>query len=101
MNGFLLPSGLTVDEPFDRLQRFCAEEYPYYDAIPSSHPDRVEPLDVVATVAMNSHLSAAGIRRVHRWMSEHCELILSAIPEQASLLTADEPLLVSLQALLE
>ncbi len=30
---------------------FCAEEYPYYDAIPSRDPDMVEPLDVLVTVS--------------------------------------------------
>jgi hypothetical protein len=47
-----LPSGLSIPDPTDRMLRFCREEYPYYDGLPSGDPDRIKPLDVLATVAL-------------------------------------------------
>jgi hypothetical protein len=79
---------------------FCREEYPYYDGI-SPNPNRIEPVDVVVTVAMNSFLSADGIRRVHRWMSENCEDILASIPLDINLRDVTPDQLEVLRALLE
>jgi hypothetical protein len=66
-----LPSGLSIPDPTDRMLRFCREEYPYYDGLPSGDPDRIEPLDVLATVAVNGfyNANAATLRRVHRGLA--------------------------------
>jgi hypothetical protein len=58
-----LPSGLSIPDPTDRMLRFCREEYPYYDGLPSGDPDRIEPLDVLATVAVNGFYNANARRR--------------------------------------
>ena len=62
-----IPSGLLLPDPFGRLRSFCRGEYVYYDAIPSADPNRIEPLDVLVTVAVNSFVnSAAKVYRVHQ-----------------------------------
>ncbi|MFH1329802.1 MAG: DUF6308 family protein [Actinomycetota bacterium] len=85
-----LSSGLSIAEPAVRLLAFCHEEYAYYDGIASGDPDRVDPIDVLATVSMNSRVNdAAGVRSVHRGLSAACEPILPHIPEDADLLDFD------------
>jgi hypothetical protein len=54
-----LSSGCTIERPYDRLLAFCHGEYIYYDAIPSRDPSRIDPLDVLVTVAMNSFVNSA------------------------------------------
>ncbi|MGH2716013.1 MAG: DUF6308 family protein [Thermoleophilaceae bacterium] len=66
--------------------RSCRAEYAYYDAIPSSDPDVIEPLDVLVTVAMNSFVNTAvKVRLVHQGMAANCEPLLGTIPEHADL----------------
>jgi hypothetical protein len=85
-----LPSGCTIPDPEERLGAFCTGEYIYYDAIVSAEPNRIEPLDVLATVAVNSFVnSAAKLYRVHQGLRTACEPLLSAIPEDADLLDLD------------
>ena len=43
MTVLALPTGCKVEVPEDRLLRFFAEEYAYYDGIPSADPDHVTP----------------------------------------------------------
>jgi hypothetical protein len=93
MEQIVLLSGLTIANPLDRLERFCAEEYVYYDGIPSSEPNDIEPLDVLATVSVNSFVnSATQVRRVHRGLAAVCDPILAEIPEDADLLEFDQSL---------
>ena len=76
-----------MEQPLDRMLAFCRAEYAYYDALPSAVPNRIEPLDVLATVAMNSFVnSATKVRQVHLGMSERCDPLLSHIPEDADLM---------------
>jgi hypothetical protein len=49
-----LRSGCSIAEPLDRLRRFCAEEYDYYDAVVDHDPVHVSPADVAITIAVNS-----------------------------------------------
>ena len=73
-----LTSGCEITSPCDRLRRFCVVEYDYYDAIPSANPNRIDPVDVLATVSVNSSInSAAKVNAVHRGMAEACEPILA------------------------
>jgi hypothetical protein len=73
--------------------RFFVEEYPYYDGIPSADPDRIDPVDVLATVSVNSFVNdAAKVRRIHRGLATTCELLLPAVPLDANLSDADPPL---------
>ena len=86
MREIRFPSGLIVSDPLERLVRFCREEYDYYDAVPPCHPNRIEPLDVLATVGINSRLdTAAKVRTVHRGMSSAVNPLLEQIPERAEL----------------
>ena len=88
-----LPSGPVISDAVDRMLRFCREEYPYYDALPSGDPDQVEPLDVLAAVAVNGffNANAATIRGVHRGLAGACTPLLSAIPRDADLLASHPP----------
>jgi len=85
-----LASGLVVADPLGRLLAFCTEEYAYYDAIPSTRPNRIEPIDILATVSMNSFVNSANrVWSVHQGLAGACEPILEQIPEDADLRTFD------------
>jgi len=82
-----LPSGLVIPDALGRLRWFCRGEYAYYDGIGFTDPDRIEPLDVLVTVAMNSFVnSAARVHRVHQGMAAACDPILPQISVDAHLL---------------
>ena len=92
---FTLPSGLNLPfaEAESRLLQFCREEYSYYDGIADLMPFRIEPIDVIATVAMNSRVNeAALIRAVHRGLAGRCDSLLGRIPVNADLMTYDPQL---------
>ena len=56
-------------------------------------PNRVEPIDVMVTIAMNSFVNNATIvRLVHRGLAVRCDAILYRIPVNADLLTFDPQL---------
>ena len=94
-----LPSGLGVDLG-DSLDRFFAEEWAYYDAIPDRDPDRVLPDDVLVTVAMNSFVNDANkVRQVHRGLSEKVDGILPLIPVDADLRDFDPDLTLAKELL--
>ncbi len=94
-----LTSGLTVADPLGRLFAFCAEEYAYYDIIPSTDPHRIDPVDVLVTVAMNSFVNTADkVRSIHRGLAEACDSILGTIPEDADLRTFSLPIVGRLLA---
>jgi hypothetical protein len=77
-------------EAESRLLRFCRAEYAYYDAIADLVPYRIEPIDVIATVTMNSRVNEASlIRRVHRGLAGRCDSLLARIPLNADLMTYD------------
>ena len=101
MDALALPSG-RIANPDGRLLSFCQGEYEYYDAIPSLDPDRVEPLDVLVTVAMNSRVdSAVKVHRVHQGLAANCDHLLPTLPEDANLVDLDrwrEPLCELLHA---
>jgi hypothetical protein len=93
---FTLGSGLKFScaEAESRLLRFCREEFPYYDGIPDSMPSRIEPIDVLATVAMNSRVNEASlIRTVHRGLAGRCDSLRARIPANANLMTYDPELI--------
>jgi len=90
---FRLTSGLVVADPLGRLLAFCAEEYAYYDAVPSTNPNHIDPVDVLVTVSMNSFVNTAEkARSIHRGLAEACDPILEVIPEDADLRVIDLPL---------
>jgi hypothetical protein len=87
-----LASGLSIEDPLLRLTRFCEHEYSYYDAVPKGDPNHVEPVDVLATVGINSRIDTADkVRTVHLGMAANCDPLLPVIPPDADLLTF-EPL---------
>jgi hypothetical protein len=87
-----LPSGISVADPIDRLRRFCQQEFDYYDGVPGGNPDCIEPIDVLATVGINSRIDTAlKVRTVHRSAAAACNRLLQALPHDADLLTF-EPL---------
>jgi len=95
MDDIQLPSG-TIATPRARLLAFCRGEYAYYDAIPSVDANRIDPLDVLVTVAMNSFVnSAVKVHRVHQGLAVNCDSLLPTLPEEADLVDLDhwrEPL---------
>jgi hypothetical protein len=49
----------------ERLRTFLDEEYAYYNAIASTDPAHITPMDVLVTVSVNSFVNdAAKVRRV-------------------------------------
>jgi Family of unknown function (DUF6308) len=98
-----LPSGLVVADPLGRLHRFCQAEYGYYDGIPHGDPNRLEPLDVLVTTAVNAFAtaSAARIRQVHQGLQGRVEPLLAQIPTNVDLVSADEAALAGVRRLLE
>ena len=87
MNHIDLPSGCTIPDPSERLAAFCSAEYIYYDAIVSTEPNKIEPIDVLATVSVNSYVDrAAKVYGVHQGMRAACEPLLPAVPTDAGLL---------------
>jgi hypothetical protein len=92
-NVLALPSGRNIPDPLERLSAFCAEEYPYYDGVGDSHPNRVEPVDVMVTIAVNSYVTRADqVRTIHRGLAEACDPLLARIPFEANLLSFDSGL---------
>jgi hypothetical protein len=85
--GLPLLSGLPIKRPLERVLGFCAEEYEYYDAVPRGDPNRVEPVDVLATVGINSRIdTATKVRTVHRGIGAACDPLLPSLPPDADLL---------------
>jgi len=74
------------------MTTFCRKEYEYYDAIVYSDVDRIEALDVLVTVAVNSFVnSAPAVRKVHRGLAAKCNELLRDIPHDADLTSHDWP----------
>ncbi len=98
-----LPSGLVVADPLGRLRRFCQAEYGYYDGIPQGDPDRLEPLDVLVTTAVNAFATASAtrIRQVHRGLQGRVEPLLTQVPADVDLVSADEAVLEGVRRLLD
>jgi len=99
-----LPSG-RITNPHERLLSFCQAEYAYYDAIPSVDAHRIQPLDVLVTVAMNSFVNdAAKVRGVHQGMAANVDHLLHTLPEDANLVDLErwrEPLRELLHAAIQ
>ncbi|MGZ3488527.1 MAG: DUF6308 family protein, partial [Isosphaeraceae bacterium] len=95
LRALVLPSGLNIsmEDAEARMLRFCQQEYDYYDRIPDMAPNRIEPIDVMMTIAMNSFVNnATMVRLVHRGLAGQCDSILHLIPADADLLTFDPQL---------
>jgi Family of unknown function (DUF6308) len=87
LNALELPSGCVIERPHERVLAFCDGEFAYYDAIPTGDANRIEPLDVLVTVAMNSRVDTAKkVRQVHQGMTLRCEPLLPSIRADADLL---------------
>jgi hypothetical protein len=88
-----LPSGPSLSNCRDRLLRFFPNEYAYYDAIPTNDPNRIEPLDILVTVPMNSRVDTGEkVQKVHRGMAAACDPLLPRIPVDADILIFDPDL---------
>lgn len=95
MRPLTLRSGCSIAAPLDRLRRFCAEEYDYYDGVVDHDPDHVSPADVAITIAVNSFVNtAARLRQVHRGLAERCDPILARCPVDANITSDAAPLAV-------
>jgi len=90
MAQLVLRSGPRVEDPAAVAARMLGEEWHYYDGVPMGDWERVEPMDVLATVSVNSFVTdAARVRRVHRGLASACDGRLAGIPRDAHLLDSD------------
>ena len=72
----ILGSGAVIEDPVRVASRMMSEEWPYYDGLPQGDPDRIEPIDVLVTVLVNSFVNnAAAVRRIHRGMAAACDVL--------------------------
>lgn len=86
MNELVLPSGAVIPQPKRLIDAFFLEEWAYYDGIDDFTPNTIQPVDVVATLSVNSFLnSATCIRSVHRGLAVACERQLAHIPVDTDL----------------
>lgn len=61
----ILGSGAVIGEPARTASRMLTEEWAYYDRLPPGDPVRIEPIDVLATVSVNSFVNnASAVRRI-------------------------------------
>jgi hypothetical protein len=100
-SAIVLRSGLHMIDPPSKILQFCRMEYAYFDGIADTDPDRIEPLDVLVTVASIAEINADPlvVREMHLQMAERCDPLLSKIPADADLLAFD-PALEQLHQLL-
>lgn len=83
-----MPSGAVIPQPKRLIDAFFSEEWPYYDGIDDLTPHQIQPVDVLATLSVNSFLnSATRIRSVHRGLAGACQRQLADIPVDADLKT--------------
>ncbi len=89
-----LQSDCCIAEPMERLLRFCQAEYRYYDGIRSDEPNRIEPLDLLATISVSAFfaVNATRVREIHQGLAAACNSLLAEIPEDADLLSFDPSL---------
>lgn len=55
MSTLRLASGLIIDNVEDRLDRFLAEEWLYYDGVGDDRPNEITAIDVLAPVSLNAY----------------------------------------------
>ena len=97
-----LSSEKEIEQAQVRLTKFCDEEYSYYDGLsPFTNPDQIEPIDILATLSVNSYINnAKWIRDIHRGMVKNCSELLAEIPHNSNLLTCNPSTLEVLKELL-
>ena len=89
----ILGSGAVIEDPVRVASRMMSEEWPYYDGLSQGDPDRIEPIDVLVTVLVNSFVNnAASVGRIHSGMATACDDLIRAIPRDAALLETDPAL---------
>jgi len=90
MDQLVLRSGPRVEDPARLAARMLGEEWPYYDGVVMGDWDRIEPVDVLATVSVNSFVTdAARVRRIHRGLAAACDGLLAGTPRETDLLDTD------------
>ena len=66
------------------------DRFVHYHAIGDDEPDRITPLDVIVTAAVNSRIGRASeLRLIHRGIAERCDRLLAEIPQGADILEWD------------
>jgi hypothetical protein len=99
LNILELRSGLRIEDPAGTASRMMAEEWAYYDGVANGDWDKIEPIDVLATVSVNSFVNdAAKVRRIHRGMAAACDLLLGGIRRDADLLGTEASVIERLMA---
>jgi hypothetical protein len=92
----------------DRIRRYCGLSWsggygetwawPYYDAVPTSHDDRVGPIDVVCVAALHPGLGKADLTFFRERRDDVSEW-LAALPPDARLWEVDDHLAVHVAGL--
>jgi hypothetical protein len=89
------PSGCHVARADERVRAFLAAEWPYYDGLADTDPDRITVVDVLAPVMLNAYsfgMGADKLQRIHRQFAAACEPLLADIPADADLRSFDPEL---------
>ena len=81
----VLPAGVTIADPYERLIRFLENEWEIYDGQPNAQDSTLSLFDILVSVSMNSRLDTADkVRSV--WDGRH------AVEEALRVVPADIPL---------
>jgi hypothetical protein len=76
------PSGISVKRPLDRLSKFLAAGFDWYDSFIDESPHSIVPFDVLVATGINAFIggaSAATLRTIHLDMVKLCTSPLNVL----------------------
>ena len=85
------PSGIHITDAGDRLERFLAKEWRYYDGMPDPDPDHLTMIDILAPVMVNAYIGSGAnrIAEIEAGLRATVEPLLASIPADADLRATD------------
>ncbi|MFI5259079.1 MAG: DUF6308 family protein [Candidatus Limnocylindrales bacterium] len=84
-------TGIIIDGAEERVLRFLATEWRYYDGIEDDEPNTITVLDILAPVMVNAYMGTGAdqLRGIHLGLVAECEPVLAQIPVGADLRSFD------------